>query len=310
MKQFFLLPILLLLIACGDTGDSVLHGYVEVEPIYLAANTGGYLKQLFVRRGDEVKMGQSIFVLEDGLERVQLAESEAHLVQAKAQAADLATGQREDEIVASEALLRAAQIKTDQSKREFQRQQQLLARHLIAENVVDVARATRDADQAHVSELQARLRVGRLAARDQQRVAAQANIQVSEAQRDARHWQLDRRILKAPIHAHVEQTFYRVGEWIPMGVPVVELLDTSAIKIRFYVPEPQLQQYAPGKKIQILCDGCKPQFALVTYQSNQAEFTPPVIYSRENRAKLVYLVEAKPDFTTQLRPGQPVDVVR
>ena len=128
------------------------------------------------------------------------------------------------------------------------------------------------------------------------------------AQQAQRQWQLNQRTLKAPVAARVEQTFYRVGEWVPAGVPVVELLDKQAIKIRFYVPEPQLQYYAPGTSIQINCDNCQPLSAIVTYQSNEAEFTPPVIYSRENRAKLVYLVEAKPSATAQLRPGQPVDI--
>lgn len=310
MKRSALLVVLFLLVACSDGSDKVLHGYVEVEPIYLAANTGGYLTQLLVQRGGQVKAGQLLFTLDSDLEHAQVSEAEARLVQAKAQAEDLEKGKREDEIAAVQASLDAAQASAEQSQREFQRQQQLLAQHLIAENTVDAARAKRDADQAHVAELQAQLRVARLAAREQQRIAAQANITANEAQRDERHWQLDRRSLKAPVAAHVEQTFYRQGEWVPAGVPVIELLDQQALKIRFYVPEPELNNYASGTKIQVTCDNCKPVSAIVTYQASEAEFTPPVIYSRENRAKLVYLVEAKPVSSAQLRPGQPVDVLR
>lgn len=310
IKKSILFFVLLGLSACSDNSDKVLHGYVEVEPIYLAANAGGYLKQLLVQRGGEAKAGQLLFTLDNELEHLQVIEEEARVAQAKAQAEDLAKGKRDDEIAAIQASLSAAQATAEQSKREFQRQQKLFSRQLIAESTVDIAHAKRDSDQAHLVELQAQLRVANLAARDQQRIAAQANITVNEAQRAQRHWQLGQRSLKAPISAHVEQTFYRVGEWVPAGAPVIELLDAQAMKIRFYVPEPELNHYAPGTKIKILCDNCQPLSGVVTYQASEAEFTPPVIYSRENRAKLVYLVEAKPVSTAQLRPGQPIDVIK
>jgi HlyD family secretion protein len=79
--------------------------------------------------------------------------------------------------------------------------------------------------------------------------------------------------------------------------------------VRFFVPEPRLGAIQVGDQVDVSCDACPPELtAVISYISPDAEYTPPVIYSREMRAKLVYLVEAKPTQPAALRPGQPVDV--
>jgi HlyD family secretion protein len=111
----------------------------------------------------------------------------------------------------------------------------------------------------------------------------------------------------APDDALVENTFFNVGEWVPAGTPVVSLLPASRVKLRFFVPEQSLAAYKPGRVVHFACDGCaKGLTARIAYVSPRAEFTPPVIYSRETRDRLVYLVEAQP--SVRLNPGLPVDV--
>jgi HlyD family secretion protein len=73
------------------------------------------------------------------------------------------------------------------------------------------------------------------------------------------------------------------------------------------VPEASLSSLAPGKPVEVRCDGCNALEAKVSFVSNQAEYTPPVLYSKESRTKLVFLVEARVE-GAKLRPGQPVDV--
>ena len=83
----------------------------------------------------------------------------------------------------------------------------------------------------------------------------------------------------------------------------------GAVKLRLYVPETLVSAVQPGDKLDFRCDGCLgTATATVTYVSDKVEFTPPVIYSRENRQKLVYLIEAAPDDGSGLKPGQIVDV--
>ena len=107
----------------------------------------------------------------------------------------------------------------------------------------------------------------------------------------------------------VQQVYYRPGEMVPAGRPVLALLPPGNIKVRFFVPETVLPKIAYGDQIKVSCDGCATGLtARVSFIADQSEFTPPVIYSLEERSKLVYLIEALPEKPGALRVGQPVDV--
>lgn len=138
---------------------------------------------------------------------------------------------------------------------------------------------------------------------------AQAVYREAEARLNAAKTRLERRTLWSPVTGVVQQVYFRPGETVPAGKPVVSILPPGNIKVRFFVPERFLARIALGDVVKIGCDGCPDGItAPVTFISRSAEFTPPVIYSLEERAKLVYLVEARPADTGMLRIGQPVDV--
>jgi HlyD family secretion protein len=144
-----------------------------------------------------------------------------------------------------------------------------------------------------------------------QRDANQAQVEARTAALAKADWSFEQKEQFAPTNAFVQDTLYRVGEWVAAGSPVVELLPPANLKVRFFVPEAALPKIQPGQTVNVTFDGVKRVYsATVNYISTQAEFTPPVIYSQENRAKLVYMIEAKfsPSDAADLRPGQPVDV--
>ena len=172
------------------------------------------------------------------------------------------------------------------SELQFARRQQLRNdQGVISAEELDQTRAQRDADLAQVESQTAAL--------------------------DKARWSFDQKQQFAPTYAMVHDTLYRVGEWVTAGNPVVELLPPANLKVRFFVPQAALPKIKPGETVSVTFDGGPHAYpATVNYISTEAEFTPPVIYSRENRAKLVFMVEAR--FSTadapELRPGQPVDV--
>ncbi len=172
------------------------------------------------------------------------------------------------------------------SEAQFARREQLRNdQGVISAEELDQARAQRDADQAQMAAQAAAL--------------AKAN------------WSFDQKEQFAPTNAFVQDTLYRVGEWVAAGKPVVQLLPPANLKVRFFVPETALPKIQPGQTVSVSFDGGKHGYsAKVNYISTEAEFTPPVIYSQENRTKLVYMIEAEfsPADATDLRPGQPVDV--
>jgi HlyD family secretion protein len=177
---------------------------------------------------------------------------------------------------------------------------------------LDDARMARDRDRAQLDSINAEIEVARLPGRDDQIRAAQAAVTAAQAAVAQADWKLGQKAGAAPSGASVVDTLYRPGEMVPAGLPVVKLLPPGNVKLRFFVPEEQVAQVAVGQAVSIACDGCgAPVPAHVTFISPQAEFTPPVIYSREQRSRLVFLVEARPDERAEtLRIGQPVDVTR
>ena len=103
----------------------------------------------------------------------------------------------------------------------------------------------------------------------------------------------------------------KTGEFIPAGQPVVSLLPPDNLKVRFFVPEEKFSTLKAGQSVRVALSGRpSPLNAHISYLSPAPEYTPPVLYNRENRAKLVFLVEAlfPADDARDLHPGQPVEV--
>lgn len=144
-----------------------------------------------------------------------------------------------------------------------------------------------------------------------QRDAEDAQVAVQQAAMEKSKWSFEQKQQFAPAAGQVHDTLYRQGEFVAAGSPVVSLLPPENLKVRFFVPQEKLAQIKVGGTVSVKPDGAaKPFSATVNYISTQAEYTPPVIYSRETRANLVFMIEAKfsPADAAELRPGQPVDV--
>jgi HlyD family secretion protein len=140
---------------------------------------------------------------------------------------------------------------------------------------------------------------------------AQAVLREADARLNSARTRLKRRQVASPAAGTVQQIYYRPGEMVPPGRAVLALLPPGNLKIRFFVPQAQLPQTAVGDRVQVHCDGCAGDIvARVDFIARSAEYTPPVIYSQEERNKLVFLVEARPERPESMRIGQPVTVVR
>ncbi|MEN3109858.1 HlyD family secretion protein [Uliginosibacterium paludis] len=301
----------LMLVACSGKSEQVLPGYVEAEYTRVAAPTGGRLMALPVQRGQSVAAGAPLFVLEQTQEIAAVAEAGARLARQSASAADLSQGKRQDELAVLSAQQAQAEAAVKLSQADLARQQALAGQGFLSSAALDAARSRVKSDAARLAEVVASLRVARLAARGEQREAAEADVRAARASLAQSEWQRDQKAVSALRAARVDDTLYRVGEWVPAGSPVVSLLEPDALKLRFFVPQADLHAFAPGTRVEVRCDGCAvPVMARVEHVAQSPEFTPPVIYSKESRARLVFLVEARPEQSEGLRPGQPVDVRR
>jgi len=138
---------------------------------------------------------------------------------------------------------------------------------------------------------------------------SEATLRQAKANLEWSQTRLMRRNAYSPGDATVEQIYYRPGETVPAGRPVVALLPPSNLKFRFFAPQGVLPEIKIGETVGVSCDGCeKGLTAKVSFIARSAEFTPPVIYSLEERAKLVFLIEARPEQPEKFRVGQPVTI--
>jgi HlyD family secretion protein len=294
----------------GAEQAPLVQGYVEGEFVRVAARSAGTLERLLVARGDAVQAGDLLFALDAPAEIAARDEAAAELAAAEARLADLRKGKRDPEIALIAAQRAQAEAMLALSEVNLRRQERLAGTAAASQEQLDQARASHQRDQARVEELGAALEVARLAGREDELAAAEAAVAAAEAALAMAEWRLDERKAVAPAAGMVTDTLYRPGEHVGAGAPVVELLPPANVKLRFFVPEPLLGALQIGDRVRFACDGCPPDLgARISFIAPEAEYTPPVIYSRESREKLVFLVEARPEpGRPPLHPGQPVDV--
>ena len=138
---------------------------------------------------------------------------------------------------------------------------------------------------------------------------AQAVLRSAEAKLNSTRTRLERRRRVSPVEGTIQEIYFRVGEMVDAGRPIVSILPPKNVKIRFFVPQANLPAIAVGDRVLVHCDGCRNDlYARVSFISAQAEFSPPVIYSLEERARLVFRIEALPEEPEEMRIGQPASV--
>jgi HlyD family secretion protein len=312
MRAFVSLLSFVALVGCGESAFPGFQGYAEGEYVLVAAPAAGRLEKRWVSRGQEVDTGAPLFALEQENEKASRREAEERVRNAEAKLGNIAAGKRKPEIDAVKAQESQAAAARELSERQLKQQQALYDKGYISQSSMDAARTNYERDIARVAETEAQIRLARMSiGRDKEIAAAQADVDAARAVLAQSDWRLSQRAIAATAKALVQDTYYSEGEWVAAGSPVMSLLPPGNVKLRFFVPETAVGGLKVGQAVRASCDGCSaPVAAKISYISRQAEYTPPVIYSREQRAKLVFLVEARPEpaDAAKLKPGQPLDV--
>ncbi|MDP1863162.1 MAG: HlyD family efflux transporter periplasmic adaptor subunit [Thiobacillus sp.] len=300
-----------MLAGCQPVEEERFQGYVEAEPVLVAAQQSGQLTSLTVQRGDAVKTGTPLFSQDQAVEVANVSQSQAQLAQAQAQLGNLATGKRPAEIAAIDAQLKEAEARRKLSAGQLARQEALVAKGFASVESLDQARTQLARDEANVAQIKALVASARLPGRKDERAGAQSQVLASQAVLEQSTIRLGQKSQLSPVAGQVQDIYYRAGEWAAPGQPIVSILPAENIKVRFFVPETRLGALKTGQRVEIQCDGCSAGVsATIRFISATAEYTPPVLYSEKNRHRLVYMVEAWPAAkqAVQLHPGQPVSV--
>jgi HlyD family secretion protein len=232
-----------LLAGCNDKRDPGFQGWVEADMIFVSPDESGRVTKLNVREGDQVKVGEQLYSVDDDLQQADLNQNKATLANAQ------------------QTYDRAASL----SK-------------------------TGSGTQASLDSAVSALRV------------AEARVNTSQTR-------LARRSGFAPVSGTIQQIYFREGEMTPAQRPVLSIMPPGNMKIRFFVPEAELPKLAIGDEVRVTCDNCAGDLtAKIYFIATTAEYTPPVIYSLDERNKLVYLIQARPSRPDSLRVGQPISV--
>ena len=270
MKRFALL-FLLLLGGCGKSDDPKWLGYAEGDDVFVSAPQAGWVSHMTVNRGDWVERGRLLFTLDNTHETATRDQAMASIAQAQ-------------------ATLVQEQANFDYTGKELARQTGLQRARAGVASTLDQVRASHEQSAARIAQYRGQIR--------------QMQAQLADA-----NYQLTQRNIVSLTHGRVQDVLFRTGEYAPAMTPIVSILPPENVFVRFFVPEAQFAKIKLGERVAISCDGCpKNMSARVSFIASQEEFTPPVIFSLDNRSKLVFKVEARTREGLKLNPGQPVDV--
>lgn len=310
MSWWCAIPVVAGLFSSCDTEATLGVGYVEGDYVLVAPIETAEIASVAVRRGERVEKGAPLATLTRTDAEIAVAQASAAVGQASAQLADLKVGKRPEEIAVLEAALASAQANGNEAKRTADRTADLLKRGIATQADYDKAKTALEMAEAQAGQTQANLEVGKLPARPEAIKAAENALQQAQALLNQANWRLSQRSLTAASAGRIADVLRDPGEIAGPAAPVISLLPDGAVKLKLYVGESQFSSVQPGVKLAVECDGCPDGLtATISYVSPDPEFTPPVIYSLENRQKLVFLVEARPDAGSErLQPGQIVDV--
>jgi HlyD family secretion protein len=315
-RRLIVVLMIVLLVLGGSVGWWLSHrsmevgwqGYADADFIKMSPTQQGVLTMVGVARGDHVVAGASLFSQDDTPDRAAMEQAQRQLNQSERQLANLQAPARETEIAQAEANLADAVATRDRTEADLSRLNAVVPSGGATLQNRDQARADFRSAVAKVHGLaaalvQARSSNGRL----EQIKAQMSDVAALRAAVTATEWRLSQRHVVAPASGIIADVLARPGETVDSGVPVISLLPPGNIFIRFFVPEEILAHVHPSDRVRLNCDHCAPDLmGTVSYIAPQSEYTPPLIYSDENRAKLVFLMEARPDQPTLFNPGEPV----
>jgi len=282
-----------ILSSCGDNA-STLHGYAEGEFVMMAPETAGRIAVMSVTEGTDVPAGAPLFRLDTAAEQLALDAAKARAAAAVARFEDALAGGRAPEVAVAREQFQQARAVQVRAGAERERAQQLFETGAIARARLDEATSAADAANARVAEARQRVALTELPARENQIKALAAENEVADAQVALAEDALRRKVVVAPAAGRVERILRFAGDVAGPTQPAVRFLPEGHVIAILFIPQPLLARVRPGTRLTVGCDGCPDDtVAEVVSVADETEFTPPIIYSDAERARLVYRAKAK-----------------
>ncbi len=303
--------VLWLVLGRGPRDDGAYLGYVEGDLLYIGPVEGERLVGLSVEVGDQVAANAPLFAMETPVLDAQRREASDRIAQMQAQLENLqAALNRPQQVAVLQAAVERSKAELALSQLTFDRQKKLYAQRDVSKATLDNAQMALSRDEANLAEAKRQVDAALLTGRSQEINGAEAAIKQAHSQLSQLDIRISRQKVFSPATGVVQDVFFRPGEMVTAGQPVLSLLPPENRKARFYVPQARLTQIKPGGRVKVACDGCADNlYARVFYIAGREEYTPPVIFSDEERQKLVFKIEARMEGAARELPlGLPLRI--
>lgn len=308
-QQLFFVLIMASASGCNKNKSHAYQGYVEGENIYLASPYSGILKQLAVNRGQSISKGQLLFQLDSAPESMRVKQGQSDVDAAQHTLNDLEKPRRAPEIELIKAQIKQVEARIALAQIRVSRNQQLYNKKATDKDSLDAAVAELQVQQKWKEQYQANLQLAEMGERDERIHAQESQLALIKEKLAEAVWQLEQKTVSSPASGIIFDTYYEQGEFVASQQPVLSLLTPDNVLIEFFVPVEALPQLAVGKIVRFQCYGCSTKDdAVINYISPEAQYIPPLVYSRDNNEKLIFRIKAKLNTFNRYKPGQPVMV--
>ena len=333
-KKLAVIVVVLVLITLSILGNRYLKspadtitysGTIEGTDLPVQPELGGRIVDLPVREGQIIKTGDIVAKLDDSQAKISLDSAKSQQTQAQAKLNDLLGGARAEEIrrlkyVVIQATANAAGLAPNLQFEEDNLviDQKLYEAGAISKQIVDAQQTKRDTVKAQYEGAQANVHAAQASLDQAQAGNTQPTIQAQKAAVDIAaqsvkmvELSLSKLTIKSPAGGQVLYQHVELGQVVNPGTTLVTILDPNDLWIKIYIPETKLSQVKVGGTASIVVDSYpgKTFKGQIQYLSNQAEFTPKNVQTKEERTTTVYAVKLSiTEGQDQLKAGMPADV--
>lgn len=294
----------------GNAGGVKISGNIEATTVDVSFKVPGRVTERPVDEGETVRAGQLVARLDSDDLAHEVSIRKAAVENSRAVLRELEAGSRREEIAQAEAVLAAAEAEAVRLTDDFRRQQELFSREVIPKQKFDAALANRDSAQAQARQAREALALVRKGPRAERIDQGRARLRESEAALALASERFDYATLTAPVAGMVMAKNIEPGEQVAVGTPVVTIGLLDSVWVRAYIAETDLGRVKVGQKARVTTDTWPGRVydGTVSFISSEAEFTPKNVQTSKERVKLVYRVKITlPNPNRELKPGMPAD---
>lgn len=298
------------LLGPSEARGLTLHGNVDIRQVDLGFRVSGRIASMPLDEGARVAEGMLLARLDPAPLQDQFSAAQAQIAVATAELDKRRNGNRPQDVAQSQAKLAEAQATLASAREEYERRADLVKTGAVSQALFEASTARFRSAQAQVSAAAQALSLQKAGARPEDIEAAAAQRQQALAQAAKARTDLNDAELRAPNAGTILARAREPGAIVQPGETVLTLTIDRPMRVRAYIPEPDLTRISPGMAVTVKVDGNDKAYrGTIGNIAATAEFTPKTVQTESLRTDLVYrvrIIVTDPD--DGLRQGAPVTI--